>query len=362
MSKSRVTIHDVARHANVSPSTVSLVVHDRDNVSDGQKHRVRQVMRQLGYQPRRPNRKRGGVSPATARSHVAVIHSQREYRDGELFELMRGYLRGINQALEGMVRQVTVVAAGEDASKDPMLSEFAADGDMRVDGAVVVGVRPEEGHLALMVDCDIPLVGISLRARHGEFSSVCTDDFGAGRQAIDHLVGLGHRRIAVVTFDIDAYDYARERWIGCCRALGRHGLEPVFHEDTQQSDWPDSYIQRLCGEILASGATALFCSDLLAVRCIDELDRLGLTVPGDFSIVGLDCLDISSRSGLAPTSIGFDCEKVGRLAAVRLLDILASRHEGIVHHSVRVATGLVERDTTAPCNGSRRAPVEAPAD
>lgn len=162
-------------------------------------------------------------------------------------------------------------------------------------------------------------------------SSVSTDDAAAARHAVEHLIGLGHRKIGILGGKTDCSNMAYTRYTGCLSAFHEHGIP--FDSDRQfmeaRFSMEDGY--RAAGTLLTQmpEVTALFAmSDVMAVGAIRAIRDRGLQVPGDISVMGFDGLDL------------------GRYLAPQLTTIRQQR-ERIASRSVELLLRSIEKKTPA---------------
>lgn len=347
---STASIRDVARLAQVSTSTVSSVINNRPNVSTEIRRRVSEIINKLEYRPRSPGRPSRAVEGDAAPTiRAAFVYAERDPEPANRNSVYNGWMQGINRALDASVKRLTVVAAASHVQRDPVCTEML---DSRsIDGAIVAGIRPDDGYLDAFLNARVPIVVLNRRPSFGEFSAVNIDNYGAGVQVIDHLVQLGHSRIAIITQAMQQFQFAQERWEGCLRGCSRAGIEPVWVEHLPGEDRLSPRETRDRAEkLIASGATALFTSEHLGVPIADELESLGVKIPRDFNIVGFDNRGMRTRSGLRLSSVGFDSIKMGELAGQMLLELL-NDPQHIRRRTVRVGTTFYDHDTTAAIGG-----------
>src|SRR5204862_104601 len=126
--------------------------------------------------------------------------------------------------------------------------------------------------------------------------SVHIDNLAAGRDALEHLIGLGHRDIAVI-MGTPASPLNRDRLAGAREAAKRHGIDDRLQ--VRVGDYSAQSAFDLTGDLIARGATALFCfSDEMAMGAISAIHHAGLGCPDDISVVGFD--DLPSARFLQP--------------------------------------------------------------
>ncbi|MFC9930342.1 LacI family DNA-binding transcriptional regulator [Streptomyces sp. NPDC127190] len=323
------TIRDVAERAGVSKSLVSLVLRDSGPVRPEKRDAVLRAVRELGY---RPN--------AAARS----LSEQRTRTVGVLLDDLRNpwfveLLDGLNSLLHTAGLHMLLA----DARLNRRLGHDLAEPflDLGVDGLVVVGTVPDAGGIGALAR-HLPVVVAGAREpRPDRVDVVAGDDEHGARLVTEHLLALGHRRIAHLAGH-GAVGELRRR--GFETAMRAHGAEPL----TEPGDLTEEGGYRGTVRLLsrAERPTALFAvNDMAAVGALSAAAELGLRVPGDLSVAGYDNTSISRLRHLWLTTVDTSPYEIGRRAARCLLDRFERpEQEG----GVRLAAPTLEiRGTTA---------------
>ncbi len=316
------SILDVAKAAEVSPSTVSLAMNHPELVGGLTRRRIKQIAAGLGYRTR--GKKRVKASPLNL---VFLYSSAATVIDDDLGSYCRELIMGVRQHFSGASIWLSAHRAAEHVEQDPVFLDHLACGDFH--GALIAGFEPASGYLQRLTEAKIPVVLFNRYPENDQFSAVTVDYRGAGQLAIEHLIELGHRRVALAA-DVNPEPekrYLRQLHEASLSTLGAHGLRPVVdhHIDgahPEQVLAPQS-IEAFCRQALDAGATAIFSGDRICAACLVALDRLGIDVPGHMSVIGSDALNLRSPSGLALTSIGYDKQLMGAEAGsflTRLID------------------------------------------
>jgi DNA-binding LacI/PurR family transcriptional regulator len=301
-------MEDVARDAGVSRALVSLVMRDSPNVSPAKRTAVLESAAALGYSP---NRLASRLASHRTRTLGVLFLDLHNSVFADIYD-------GLLEGLDGSGNQV-MVAVG---SADPRTELEAVRNfvDLRVDGVLLAGYTGSTGELAATLR-GTPAVVITREIAVDGVDSVLTDDFRSGALAVEHLHGLGHRRIAHV--DISDWLPYTERREGYLHAMRQFGLEPML----VHSDMTERGGRAVMEKFLASGAalpTAIFAhNDLTAIGVMEALAGSGLSVPGDVAVVGCDNIELGASPLIGLTSIDQHARELGREAARAMLDRIA---------------------------------------
>jgi DNA-binding LacI/PurR family transcriptional regulator len=339
------TIVDVAERAGVSKSLVSLVMRGASNVSDEKRDAVTRAAQEIGY---RPN--------AVARSLVR----RRSFVIGVMVsDLHNPYFTEVIDGIEMAARAAGYhalfnsggrTAAGETDAIDTLLQ-------LRTDGVVMAGPVLATRKIA-DVAASVPVVVVARHSRSPAHDSITNDDRMGARLAVDHLVALGHRRIAHVDGGTGAG--AAQRLAGFLAAMARHGLE------ASATVVPGSFTEeggRAGVTTLLEGrdrATGIFVgNDLAAVGAMDALHHSGLRVPGDVSLIGYDNIALAGLGHIDLTTIDQPRREMG-VTAVRLLLQRHDEDRRTARHLVVPPSLVVRGSTGPPPRGARRIAARVP--
>lgn len=326
----RPTIVDVAERAGVSKSLVSLVMRGAVNVSDASREAVLEAARELGY---RPN--------AVARSLV----QQRSYVIGVMVsDLANSFFIDVISGATDSAREHGYRALVNTGGREKAKEEDAIDTllRLRVDGIVLAGAIVDAS-LIERLGAETPTV-ITNRASRSEVidSIVVADRKGIGL-AVDHLVELGHHRIAHISGGRGAG--AKNRVTGFRSAMLRHDLEPVVISGAYTEEGGAEGVRML----LADGQrpTAVIApNDLAALGALEALADASLDVPGDVSLVGFDDTFLARLGHIDLTSVRQDAHAMGAEAVAMLIERAEGRRTKTRH--VVIPPTLSIRSSTAP--------------
>lgn len=329
-----VTLKAVAEHVGLSPGTVSAVLNNAPSaraIPAPTKERIHAAARELNY---RPN--------FFARS----LRRKRTYTIGVIAEeIGDAYSSGVISGIESCLRKHNYFFLTVIHRHDPQL--LRQYGDLLIERGV-------EGIIAVDLQMErAPALPTVVVAGHRELEGVTNivlDHDHAITEALDHLVKLGHRRIAYIKGNLISSD-AEARWAAICRASQRFGLEIDpdlvtqidIEEPTPQMGYP--YAKQLLAR--KRPFTALFAyNDLAAIGAVRALQEAGLRVPQDVSVVGFD--DIQTAAFYTPslTTVRQPLSKMGQIAA----ETLIRRIEGdeTFPSSIAIEPSLVVRESSGP--------------
>lgn len=314
------TIYDVAEHAGVSKSLVSLVLRGSPRVSDEKREAVLAAVDALNYTP---SRLAAGLAGTRTRSIGVVID---EFENLWFANALAGLRTAL--ATDGYSLSVADAALNSHLGVDP-LEAFRA---LRVDGVVVAGEVPEEPAARLAV----PAVVLGTRAVHmPQAPVIASDELQGGRLATAHLADLGHRDIVCVTAP-GASAAAREA--GYLSEMADRGLPArvVRAEQTSEAAARAVAVGLFAGASARQGAgstgstaaipTAVFAvNDPMAVGVIGAAQDQGLSVPGHVSIVGYDDSPLAAYEVISLTTVSGDTRELGEAAGRALIDLIEQR-------------------------------------
>ncbi len=329
------TLRDVARLAQVHPGTVSRALNPdtRRLVNEDTARRVIEAAEELGY---RPNPIARGLK--TNRSFtVGVLVPDLQN------PLFPPIVRGIQDRLEQA--GYTPLIANTDNDPERERNDFDAMRARQVDGVIAATARldPEDE----LSEGALPLVYVLRRHVAGAVPAATADDRRGCELAVEHLVGLGHTRIAHLGGP-PGISTGRERHEGFVAAMARAGLQVDRDLVRFGAAFTEPEGRRLCDELLASGAeaTAIVAgNDLMALGCYDGLAARGIGCPGDMSVVGFNDMPFAERFNPPLTTIGVPQYEMGAAAAELLLERM--QDAGAVAREVTLPPRLVVRGSTA---------------
>ncbi|MBI5579250.1 MAG: LacI family DNA-binding transcriptional regulator [Deltaproteobacteria bacterium] len=329
------TIRDVARIAAVSTATVSRVINSPEVVSPETRNRVAKAMKACRYQYN-----------ALARGFV----TQQSYTLGLIVPsitnpIFAESIRGVQDFAHREGYQALLGNSDYEYAKEARLCEVLRE--RQVEGLIITTTKLRGKVLRDLLDDHFPLVLLYSTVRKGPISAVGVDNFRGGYSATEHLIHLGHRRIAMLAGRFSFSDKSLHRWHGYKKCLRDHRIpyDPALVLQTQYAlENGREGIKALLA--LEQPPTAVFCSnDFMAIGAMQGAREVGVALPEGLSIVGFDDMAIASYINPGLTTIRQPAYEMGRLGAEILLSQI-KRRDGRPIHKI-LETGIVVRESTA---------------
>lgn len=331
-------IRDVARHAGVSAGTVSNVLNRPSYVNAQTRQQVLDSIAVLDFVPQKTARQ---YRPGRERTLGLALADM-----GNPFFV--DVALGAEAAAKELGVGVVIVHNGEDPSREEQNLDILVQ--QRVHGIMITPVDESNPRLEHLVQKGVPVVYVDRISRDRPCCWLATDDLKGGRLAGEHLLGLGHTRIAFVG-DTSIARQVDDRHRGLVDAVKSAGLPPDTVELIPAPAWKMSEGRKVGLELVDRSPkdrpTAVFCAnDMLALGLLQELVLHDVRVPEDLAIVGFDDLDWASAATVPLTSVRQPRDLLGRTAVRMLLDEIeqGSAH---VHEHVIFPPELMIRESSA---------------
>jgi DNA-binding LacI/PurR family transcriptional regulator len=348
----RVTLQTIADQLGVSRMTVSNAFSRPDQLSAELRQRVLDTAAGLGYVG--PDPAARALARGTTGAVGVLLTDSLEYAFTD--EVATGFLAAVASELAETGFALTLLTSNESAD------DVIPARDVAIDGALIYSCRADSVSRQWLFRRKLPLVMVDQDPLAG-VPSVNVDDRTGARAAAQHVVDLGHRRVAIVSMAIEGETGiltnavatveghpTRQRLLGWLDVLQSAGIDPPIARAAGNTE----HEALEAAHLVLDGTerpTAILCfSDVLALGAIRCAEELGLAVPGDLSVVGFDDSPVARRARPPLTTVHQDVPAKGRLAASALVTAIAQARDGTkrrARHQL-VPTELVVRGSTAP--------------
>ncbi|MBU8974742.1 LacI family transcriptional regulator [Lysobacter sp. MMG2] len=337
---SSVTIKDVARVAQVSVATVSRALNGHGNVAEDVRNRVFAAAQELRYTPHAAARSLSSRRTQTLGVVLPDLH-------GEFFSEL---IRGIDQIARAQ-RLHLLVSSYHGNPEEQGAALRAMRG--RVDGLIVMSPFVETPSLGEHLDPSLPTLLINSQAELDGTAVLGVDNYGGAVTMVEHLVAIGHRRIAFIAGPTGNFD-AHERLRGYRDALAQR--LPGTAEWVLQGDFSEASGHRAGHELLAAAQRpdAVFAAnDMMALGCLFAFAQAGVNVPGDIAVAGFDDIPLARYVHPALTTIRVNIAELGARAARLLIAQVAG---DAASESSVLSTELIVRESSGSPTPSPRSP------
>jgi LacI family transcriptional regulator len=332
------TIFDVALQAGVSKSTVSNVVRGLPGVSEATRRRVQSAIFELGYRPNVLARQL--VQQRTSTLGVVVG------------DIANPFFAEMAKSVERHAAALgyTTMFCNTEGDSESELAGVETLLEHRVAGIVFLRFSGRSHTMQQTLEHHVPVVFVSCTADWGDVVSV--DDFRGGALATEHLIEIGHRRIAYLSIPEQEDQSDLARFKGYREAMLQAGLGPGTHirwsppGDRASIDRMDLKLVDILSGL--DRVTAVFAAyDGAAIALQEFADGVRLRVPEDLSIVGFDDVPMAGMGRIALTTIAQPRDELARLAIATISDRIEQRFNGPPRTQL-VGVSLVTRRSTAP--------------
>ncbi|MGI9569483.1 MAG: LacI family DNA-binding transcriptional regulator, partial [Desulfobulbia bacterium] len=344
MTKKRVTLKEVAAAANVDPSTVSRALNPKTRALYREEliARVEKASRELGYHPN-PN--------------ARGLRTNRSMMVGVLIPditnpIFPPIVRGIEDALEAS-GYAAILSNTDDSHKDRenRVDWLRSHG---VDGLIVGSAHLNDDIIERAGNAGLAMVMVNRRADHPGISSVISDDRSGIEEAVNHVRGLGHKRVAFISGP-RYLSTGRDRFEAFKNAANKYELvdtdklwvEAKFYNEDEGIACARQLVDR------DTNFTAIVAAnDRLAIGAVDALKEIGLHCPRDISVTGFNDMPFADRLQPSLTTVKIQSYEAGyRASEILLSEIASSAGNHKVRHEV-LPVELIVRESTGPVNAS----------
>lgn len=310
--RAAVTIKDVAQLSGVAPSTVSKVMNGSGEISPDTIAKVEKAVKKLNYRP-------NSIARSLRKNHtrtLGIINNSHSNKNTFVLQLMVG----VEEAAQAQGFSVFLCNAASSPAREKDYLEVLLD--KQVDGIIFLDNVVKERALPSWNLHGVPIVFLNQYVAESEHLSILPDDYQGGLIATEHLISLGHKRIAYINGRLK-HEASQLRLQGYKDALKKAKLsfdsQLVQGKDTWDEEGGYSSTHTLM--TLSKPPSAIFCAnDTLAVGALDALRELQISVPNDVALVGFDNSLASAQKRPPLTSVEMPFLEMGKRAAEVLLE------------------------------------------
>ena len=345
----RVTTHDIAREAGVARTTVSHILNNRPGIiiSPKTRERVLAMARKLGYVPNS-----AAQMLVTGRSQtIGLVLSRPDLISVDAFVPMMIF--GLNETCRARGYRLLIESIQSPADVDAYLNLAKSK---RIDGLIVINPRKGDAALRKVIESKFPVLVFG-SSGHPQEHSIATQDGEASCQATMHLLSMGHRRIAHISYAPLVYLPAAKRLEGY-RAAHKKADIPCDKKLFAEGDFTSESGYRAMRQILASNTdpTALFAgNDTLAIGAMMAVREAGLSIPENFAVVGYDDIPAAAFAYPPLTTIRSHAFEQGKMLGEAAIALVIGK--GIGSQQDVLTLELIIR---ASCGATRKTPSASP--
>ncbi len=330
----RFTLKEIGKIAGVSRATVSRVINNHPNISDSVRRRVLEVIEETGYQPNIAARTLASNQSRILGLVIPAILSN-VFTNPYYPRLIQGIAQACNEADYTMTLFLFQTPEEEASATQRIVRNSLLDG-------VILNADYERSELVEgVIRANMPFVQIGRPNVDLGIHYIDADNIGGGKLATQHLIDLGHRRVAQVATAKNAAGIDRD--IGYKMALAENDI-PLDENLIVFADFSESQAYEVTQDLLKEKPTAIFVqSDWMAIGVIRAIHDAGLRIPEDIAIVSFDDLPIATRDKPHLSTIRQPITSTGKVAVETLLKVIKS--PDIEQQKVFLPVELVVRDT-----------------
>jgi len=330
----KVTIKDVAKAAGVSPSTVSRALHDNPRISEEMRKQIKKIAQEMDFHPNQMAR-----SLVSRRSHIIGVVFSGEGGDNLNHSFYPSVLQGLGHVAGTRRYNILLGTGTEGDSTQEAVRQLTDSG--YAEGLIVLAAEDVPADDA----AGLPVVtlGHPINAENAYY--VDNDNVAAGKAAAQYLITRGHRRIALLGYD-KQFMVTVDRRKGYQQALEEAGI-PFNREDVVSSRYlynttDENQLRRLFeGPDRPTGVVCL--DDAQAITLCHILNDMGLTVPGDVSLISFNDTPAGRINNPPLTSINVDPYQLGQKAMELIIKLV--KHPDTPPTGEIIPFSIVERDS-----------------
>lgn len=333
----KVSIRDVAQEAGVSITTVSRALNGYSDVSEKTKARIQEIVQRLDYAPDGKARAMGSKAVNT----IGLLLSNLAEKDENGY--VYGHMCGLYTLCSEYDCEFVLLVTESEHQK--MLSFRQLCSRNNLSGIVVAGLRTNDPYYEEMMRGELPCALVDMETSGENKCTITIDNAAASQEAVQHLIDMGHRRIAMINGNRNA-DVSLYRYAGYRGAMAENHIETPS-DFVRCGDFKEESAYEQALDLLKKypDITAFFCaSDMMALGAIRAAYSLGKQVPGDISVMGFDDIPVAKYVYNGISTVRQDPNRIGYEAGLAVYKMLQGEkvsHKMIFPHELilRASTG-----------------------
>lgn len=333
-----VTIKDIAKAADVSPSTVSRVIAENPRISGETSRRVKKIMQEMNYHP---NFLARSLASKTTKIVGTLIPGSTEKALQHPF--FAEVLRGVTSKAYKFGYNILISSAETEREEKELIGEYAKSGI--TEGIILMTSRKKDAVIKELSEISFPFVLVGTPESGYDVNYVDNDNVEAGYKITKHLISRGHKRIAFIGVS-DQYLVLRDRFEGYQKALAENGIKPdeaLTVSGVFMSGGGAELTRKLLSRRKAfSGLIA--ADDFMAFEAMKVLKENGLNVPGDVAVAGFNNVQLSSYFSPSLTSVDINAFTLGEKAFEMIFNSLENPEQ--TPSNAKVGTNVIIREST----------------
>lgn len=342
MSGKKVTLRDIAEHLGVNTSTVSRALNPKTSkmLTAEQVRRIQQAADELGYVQ---NTMAYALKKGRSMTIGVIIP---DLMNPVFPPILKGIMNCLNR------ESYTSIIAYSENDIDLALTEIKRMKGRQVDGFILAGAFRDDFSVDYCVENKIPVITVGRSVGHDVVDKIVIDNDSGMQQMVEHLLELGHRRIALIAAPQNISD-GYERYWAYRNQLKAHGIDVDEDLIVQAEAFTLDAGREATEELLSRNipfTAVIAANDLVALGCIEELERKGLHCPDDVSVIGFNNMPYLDLLRVPLTTIEIPRQRMGEKAAKLILDRL--KRPEMPLQCIVLEPHLLCRSSTTRCRDS----------
>ncbi|CDQ19347.1 LacI family DNA-binding transcriptional regulator [Halobacillus karajensis] len=332
----RLTVHDIARVANVSQATVSKVLNNYSGVKESTRKKVTDAIEELKFTP-----------DSVARSMVTNKTNTLGLIVGDI---SNPFFAESAKIIIGKAQEkgYDVIISNTDHDDENLENAIQTLISKRVDGIIISSISRSSMRIKKLHENGFPIVLYNSRVEGDSSNSVVLDNYRGAVLAVDHLVDLGHQDIAFIAGPTK-YLTTYERYLGYREALEKHGLD-LNKAHVYDGEYDYRKVYDFSYNLLSSPdrPTSFFAtSDQMALAVMDAAASRKISIPQELSVVGFDNMSISANAYIGLTTVSQQKENMAELALKKLISLIEKTESDAISIQLSLKPELIVRKTTS---------------